>query len=157
MMARNPMTAAPREHSVVAIFASHPGAEAAIKTLRRAGLETKALSIGVMDPRVALVSGALEGAATGGAAGALAAALAGMGLPQDSVLRYQLEVKAGRFLVLVHGLPGVIERARHILGTTEATQVTAHVNRSGARDSAQMLLPARSSTWHEGDRRWRAT
>jgi uncharacterized membrane protein len=97
-----------------------------------------------MGPLVALISGALEGAALGAAAGALAAALAAIGLPQDSVMKYQLEVKAGRFLVLVHGPAGVIERARHILGTSDATQVTAHVNRSGARDPGQMLLSARS-------------
>jgi hypothetical protein len=138
------MTAAPREHSVVAIFATHGGAEVAIKTLERAGLEAKQLSIGVMSPRVALLSGAIDGAALGGAAGALGAALAGIGIPPDSVLRYQLEVKAGRFLVLVHGPAGVIERARHLLGTTDATQVTAHVNRSGARDAAPLLLGARS-------------
>jgi hypothetical protein len=137
------MTTAPREHSVVAIFASHGGAEAAIKTLHRAGLPSRELSIGVMEPLVALLSGALEGAALGGAAGAMAATLAGFGLPADAVVKYQLEVKAGRFLVLVHGPTGVIERARHLLGTTEATRVTAHVNRSSRRDPAQMLLPAR--------------
>jgi len=138
------MTVAPREHSVVAIFGSHSGAEAAIKTLEKAGLERKQLSIGVMGPLVALISGALDGAALGASAGALAVALAGIGLPQDSVLKYQLEVKAGRFLVLVHGPAGVIERARHILGTTDATQVTAHVNRSGPLDPARKLLTARS-------------
>jgi hypothetical protein len=136
------MTPAPREHSVVAIFGSHAGAEAAIETLRRAGLDLKQLSIGVMGPAVALISGAIEGAVLGAAAGALAAGLEGIGLPRDSVVKYQLEVKAGRFLVLVHGPAGVIERARHLLGTTNATQVTAHVNRSGARDHAQRLLPA---------------
>jgi hypothetical protein len=136
------MSTAPREHSVVAIYGSHAGAEAAIKTLQQAGLDLKQLSIGVMGPAVALISGAIEGAALGGAAGALAAALEGIGLPRDSVVKYQLEVKAGRFLVLVHGPAGVIERARHLLGTTDATQVTAHVNRSGARDRTQRLLPA---------------
>jgi hypothetical protein len=55
------MTAAPREHSAVAIFASRAGAEAAIKTVRRAGLDTKALSIGVLGPLVALISSAIEG------------------------------------------------------------------------------------------------
>jgi hypothetical protein len=108
----------------------------------------------VMGPLVAWIASALEGAAvggaTGGAAGALAAALASIGLPKDSVVKYELEVKAGRFLVLVHGSAGLIEQARHLLGTTEATHVKAHVNRSDARDRAQMLLPSRSEATREG-------
>jgi uncharacterized membrane protein len=192
------MTPGPKEHSVVAIYGSHAGAEVAIKTLQRAGLDMKQLSIVgkglhteehalgfytsgdrmrfwagrgafwgslwgmlfgnalfflpaigpvvVMGPLVAWIVGALEGAALGGATGALAAALASIGLPEDSVVKYELEVKAGRFLVLVHGAAGLIERARNLLGTTDATQVRAHVNRSGARDRAQRLLPARSES-----------
>jgi hypothetical protein len=106
----------------------------------------------VMGPLVAWIASALEGAAVGGAAGVLAAALASIGLPKESVVKYELEVKAGRFLVLVHGSSGLIEQARHLLGTTDATQVRAHVNRSGARDRAQMLLPARSGSTREGER-----
>jgi hypothetical protein len=106
----------------------------------------------VMGPLVAWIASALEGAAVGGAAGALAAALASIGLPKDSVVKYELEVKAGRFLVLVHGSAGLIEQARHLLGTTDATLVKAHVNRSGARDRAQMLLPERSDSTRESRR-----
>ena len=190
------MTPGPREHSVVATYDSHLGAETAVRTLQQGGLDMRQLSIVgkglhteehalgfytsgdrmkfwagrgafwgtlcgmlfgnalfflpaigpvvVMGPLVAWIAGALEGAAVGGAAGALAAALASLGLPKDSVVKYERELKAGRFLVLVHGSAGLIEQARNLLGTTDAAQVTAHVNRSGARDRAQMLLPARS-------------
>jgi uncharacterized membrane protein len=197
------MAPTPKEHSVVAIYDSHAGAEAAIGTLQRAGLEMRQLSIVskgihtdehalglytlgdrvkfwagrafggplwamlfgdalfflptigpvvVMGPLTAWIAGALEGAAVGGAGGALAAALASIGLPKDSAAKLECEVKAGGFLVLVHGSAGLIDKARNLLGTTAAAQLTTHVNRSGARGRAQMLLPARSDRAEEDER-----
>ena len=105
----------------------------------------------VMGPLVGWIAGALEGAAIGGATGALAAALASIGIPKDSVVKYELEVKAGRFLVLAHGSAGLIDQARNILGATEASQVTAHANRTEFRDRTLMLLPARSESTKKGE------
>jgi uncharacterized membrane protein len=79
-----------------------------------------------MGPLVGWIVGALEGAAVGGAAGVLGAALSSIGIPKDSVVRYELEVKAGKFLVLARGSAEMIERARAVLGTTGAWQLTAH-------------------------------
>lgn len=79
-----------------------------------------------MGPLVAWIVGALEGAAVGGAAGVLGAALAGAGIPKDSVIKYEGDVKAGKFLVLASGNADAIERARSVLGTTGASQLTAH-------------------------------
>ena len=74
---------------------------------------------------------ALEGAAVGGAAsvtvGVLAAAFASVGIPQDSIVKYEREVKAGNFLVLVCGSADEIERARGALNTTVASHQEAHV------------------------------
>ena len=80
----------------------------------------------VMGPLVGWIVGALEGAAVGGAAGVLAAALTSMGIPEDSVVKYELDLKAGRFLVLVRGTAEMIDHARVVLNTTGASRLTAH-------------------------------
>ena len=80
----------------------------------------------VMGPLVGWFVGALEGAALGGTMGVLAAALTSAGIPDDSVVKYETEVKAGKFLVLARGTADVITRARAILGTTGASQLTTH-------------------------------
>ncbi len=80
----------------------------------------------VMGPLVGWIVGALEGAAVGGAAGVVAAALAGIGIPEDSVVKYDTEVKAGRFLVLAHGTADIVEHARIVLETTAPSQLAAH-------------------------------
>jgi hypothetical protein len=66
----------------------------------------------------------------GGAAGVLAAALAGIGIPKDSVIKYELDVKAGKFLVLARGTPEMITHAHVILGTTGASLLAAHGSQS---------------------------
>jgi len=105
----------------------------------------------VLGPLAAWCLTALEGAAVGGAAGALAAALAGHGVPAPLAARYRQEVKAGRFLVLVHGAAGLIEQARHQRAATGAAQVAAHVNHgvTGVRG----LLPGRSESTRLDDLR----
>lgn len=87
----------------------------------------------VMGPLAAALIGALEGAVVGGATGALAAAFAGIGLPDDSVVAYEREVKAGKFLVLARGDADVITHARVVLGTTGALVVNAHALADDAR------------------------
>lgn len=79
-----------------------------------------------MGPVVGWIIGALEGAAVGGVAGVLVAALTSIGIPEDSVVKYELEVKAGKFLVLAHGTAAMVEQARTLLGTTGASQLQIH-------------------------------
>jgi uncharacterized membrane protein len=80
----------------------------------------------VMGPLVGWIAGALEGAAVGGAAGVLAAALTSIGIPKDSVVKYELDLKAGKFIVLVRGSAAMIDHARVVLDTTGASRLTAH-------------------------------
>lgn len=80
----------------------------------------------VMGPLAVWLVGALEGAALGGATGALAAALTSVGIPKDSVVKYDAEVKAGKFLVLANGTPEMLERARVVLGTVDPSFLAAH-------------------------------
>lgn len=61
------------------------------------------------------LEGAAAGAALGGGASALAAALSSIGIPKDSVIRYEAEVKADHFLLIVTGTPEEVEHARNLL------------------------------------------
>ncbi len=80
----------------------------------------------VMGPLVGWLVGALEGAAIGGTAGVLGAALASIGIPDDSVVKYEGAVRAGQFLVVARGTSDIIDHARAVLGTTGASQLVAH-------------------------------
>src|SRR5579884_3208831 len=72
------------------------------------------------------VEGAAVGAAVGGGSGVLAAALTSLGIPKDSVIRYQANLKANKFLLVAHGTPAEAQRARAILGDTRASDVQVH-------------------------------
>jgi hypothetical protein len=76
----------------------------------------------VLGPLVAALVGALEGAVLGGSGGVFVGALTSLGIPRDSVVKYENDVKAGKFLVLAQGTHQEVERAREILGATVATQ-----------------------------------
>lgn len=78
-----------------------------------------------MGPVVAMIAGALEGAVLGGSAGVFGGALAGLGIADDQVMRFETEIKAGKFLVFARGSAGEIERAHGILGTTGASHLSA--------------------------------
>jgi len=104
----------------------------------------------VMGPLVGWIVGALEGATLGGVAGVIAAAFTNLGIPKDSVVKYELEVKTGKYLVLAQGTSAMIEEARRVLGTSGASEVVTH---SLERDEILNLLSddeiARVSTAEE--------
>src|SRR5580693_1419440 len=57
----------------------------------------------VAGPVVAWIVAALEGAVVVGGLSAIGAALFSLGIPKDSVLKLDTALKAGKFLVVVHG------------------------------------------------------
>jgi uncharacterized membrane protein len=69
----------------------------------------------IAGPFVTALIGALEGAITFGGLSVLGAALASLGIPKDSILEYETEIKAGKFMLLVHGTPAEGEKAKGIL------------------------------------------
>jgi len=71
----------------------------------------------VAGPLSAALLGGLEGALAGAALGALSGALVGLGVPKNQALKYEAQVKAGKFLVVVRGAPEKIERAQALLNT----------------------------------------
>ncbi len=77
-------------------------------------------------PIVTWIVGALQGAAIVGGLSAVGAALYSIGIPKDSVLRYETSLKANKFLLVVHGTADEVERASSILQGTDALETTVH-------------------------------
>lgn len=80
----------------------------------------------VLGPIAATVFGGLQGAALGGGASALVGALSALGIPKDSVLRYETALKSDKFLIVVHGSSEDIRRAREVLVAAGSSDVQAH-------------------------------
>jgi len=78
-------------------------------------------------PLVSWIVGALEGAAVVGGLSAVGAALYSIGIPKDSVLKYEISLKANKFLLVVHGTAEEVEKAGQILKSTNATETNVHI------------------------------
>jgi hypothetical protein len=83
-------------------------------------------SIVVLGHLGAMLVGAVEGAVLVGGVSALAGALASIGIPKDSVLHYEEAVKADQFLVMAHGSPEEIGRAKAMLQAAAPTELAVH-------------------------------
>ena len=65
----------------------------------------------------------------------------GIGIPTDSVLQYETQVKNGKLILVAHGTPEEVDRARDVLDQTEGTSATVHgeelasVARNGTRSA----------------------
>lgn len=70
----------------------------------------------IAGPFVASLVGALEGAVAVGAGGVLGAALVGIGVPKDSIIQYETEIKAGNFVLIAHGTAEEVAHAKETLG-----------------------------------------
>jgi hypothetical protein len=79
-------------------------------------------------PIVAWIVGALEGAAVVGGLSALGAGLYGIGIPKKSILQYETSLKAGKFMLVVHGTPDEVTRAKAILASSGASETYLHMN-----------------------------
>ena len=77
-------------------------------------------------PLVAWIIGALETAVVFGGVSALGGALASIGIPKDSVLRYETALKADKFLVIAHGTAQEVERAKNVLSQNKAEEASVH-------------------------------
>lgn len=72
------------------------------------------------------IEGAAAGAAVGSGSGVLVAALTSIGIPKDSVIHYEANLRANKFLLIAHGNAAEAQQARDILGTTRAIEVQIH-------------------------------
>ena len=72
----------------------------------------------VAGPLVTWIVGALEGAVVVGGLSAIGAGLYGMGIPKDSILRYETALKTGKFVVIAHGSPDETAQAQKVINNT---------------------------------------
>ena len=83
----------------------------------------------VAGPLVAWIIGGLEGAAVVGGASAIGAALVSIGIPKDSVVRYEVALKTDKYMLIVHGTTDAVARAKDIIAGTEHSSCTVHGER----------------------------
>ena len=80
----------------------------------------------VAGPLVSWIVAALEGAVVVGGLSAIGAGLYSIGVPKDSVLRYETALKSDRFLLIAHGTASEIARAREMIRATSPIEVNVH-------------------------------
>jgi hypothetical protein len=88
----------------------------------------------VAGPLAAGIVSALEGAVVVGGLSAIGAGLYSIGIPKDSVLHYDVALKADNFLLIGHGTADEVAKAREIVERTAPVEVNVH--------SGEQLQPA---------------
>lgn len=80
----------------------------------------------VAGPLVGWIIAALEGAAVTGGVSAIGAGLVSIGIPKDSVLKYEVALKTEKYMLVIHGTYEVVDQARHVIERTEHHYYTVH-------------------------------
>jgi len=80
----------------------------------------------VAGPLLGWVLGALEGAVVTGGMTAIGAGLYSLGIPKDSVLKYEMALKSNKFILVAHGTADEAAQARKILHTTQPHALDTH-------------------------------
>ena len=78
-------------------------------------------------PIVAWITGALEGAAVVGGLSAIGAGLYSIGIPKKSILQYETSLKAGKFMLVAHGTPDEVTRAKAVLANSGTSETQLHL------------------------------
>jgi hypothetical protein len=82
--------------------------------------------VAVAGPLVSWIVAALEGAVAVGGLSALGAGLFSVGIPKESIIKYETQLKAEKFLLIAHGTIQQTEKAKEILEKTSAEEVNVH-------------------------------
>jgi uncharacterized membrane protein len=80
----------------------------------------------IAGPLVGWIVAGLEAAVVVGGVSALGAGLIGIGIPKDSVLKYEVALKTDKFLLIVHSTPEDVERAKGIIAGTIHSSYSIH-------------------------------
>jgi len=80
----------------------------------------------VAGPLVGWILGALEGAVITGGVTAIGAGLISLGIPKDSVLKYETELKSDKYILVVQGTEEEAAHARRLLQTTRPHSIETH-------------------------------
>jgi hypothetical protein len=77
-------------------------------------------------PLVGWILGAVEGVVVVGGLSAVGAGLYSLGIPKDSILRYETALKTGKFVLIAHGSIDDVAHAKEILIRTEPETLEHH-------------------------------
>ena len=77
-------------------------------------------------PVVAWIVAALEGAVVVGGVSALGAGLYSIGIPKDSIVKYETALRTDKFLVIAHGTTAEVAKAKDIIEATNPAECTVH-------------------------------
>jgi hypothetical protein len=80
----------------------------------------------VAGPLVGWIIAGLEGAAVVGGVSAVGAGLVSIGIPKDSVLKYDVALKTDKYVLIVHGTQDEVSKAKDIIAGTEQSSYTVH-------------------------------
>ena len=80
----------------------------------------------VAGPLVAWIVAGLEGAVEAGALGALGAGLFSIGIPKNSIVKYEPAIKTDQFVLVAHGTAAEVAKAHDIIETTHPASFTMH-------------------------------
>ncbi len=83
----------------------------------------------IAGPLMAWIVGGLEGAAVVGGVSAIGAALVSIGIPKDSVVKYEVALKTDKYMLIDHGTADAVARAKDIIAETEHSSCTVHGER----------------------------
>ena len=86
----------------------------------------------VAGPLVAWIVAGLEGAVEVGALGALGAGLYSIGIPKDSVVKYETALKTDQFVLIAHGTAAEVAKAKEIIDSTNPAHCTLHTTEAVA-------------------------
>jgi hypothetical protein len=85
---------------------------------------------------VTWIVAALEGAVVVGGLSALGAGLFSLGIPKNSVVKYETSIKAGKFVLVAHGTAEEVAKARDLLKNSGADQIDSYQPSTGATRAA---------------------
>jgi len=80
----------------------------------------------VAGPLVTWIVGALEGAVVVGGLSAIGAGLYSLGIPKDSILRYESALKTGKFVLILHGSSEETAWAQEVINRTGPETLEQH-------------------------------
>jgi hypothetical protein len=83
----------------------------------------------IAGPLVGWIIAGLEGAVVVGGVSAVGAGLVSIGIPHDSVLKYEVALATDQYLLIVHGTPETVADAKRVIAGTKHSFYTSHGER----------------------------
>ncbi|MGH9549073.1 MAG: hypothetical protein ACRD3W_06860, partial [Terriglobales bacterium] len=97
-------------------------------------------------PILSWLIGALETAVVVGGFSAFGAALVSMGIPKDTVLRYETAIKADKFLLMVHGTADEVARGKQTLEqNSKPEEISIHSGHEVVGATVEPKQPTKAS------------